>query len=336
MWCVLQAAANDAPRRTFFDLGMNGGQDTFPLLRAGLRVVAVEANPFIVHGVERAGCRRSVSKDPTPTAADLVIVPRAVDSRYGENTSFCATPKHKSSRVVEHGTNCTGRQVNVTTTTCAALILEYGRPWAMKLDIEGKEVECIDSVLSLPDNLLPDTISFESPLRQPTKYRTCNAACVATFLRVIRAMAASGYVSWKRQWWRFQGNPGVMADEVRDQWTSNESVWVDVNEVAKMGCGFFNVSDAATMPIRAVRGLRESTGCDLHARRVMHVTGQKPRSAHVATASMDATPQHGPAQPRVGLGPLSPLASRLLHSTNKHRRSPWQLLCQGGAAVVAT
>ena len=209
--------------------------------------------------------------------------------------------------------------------TCGELIRRHGQPWFVKIDVEGMENACIESILALPTSLLPETIAFESPLRVPTPNRpACSEACIHAFVHIVEAMNARGYLSWKRQWWRSQGQPGMLPDEVRDKGSAGFDTWVNAEEVKATACGFFNVSQYASLKNRSVNGISKSTGCDIHAR-------LGPRTA-------DAEPYSG-AKVQV---PAATLAFQLLHEnqtdeTARRRWTPeWNRLCHGGAVTVIT
>lgn len=266
---------------TIFDLGMHNGDEALIWFRQGFRVVSIEANPAMVAAVVGpnhmpnskhvgAGCRRDASRED----ANLIVLNRAISNVSNATIPFCVNRNSVASSVLNvEGGECGGKRVHVKTVTCADLFWKYGRPWSVKIDIEGKEADCIDSILALPEHMLPDLIRFESPLRWPMQFLRCDAACVDTFLRTVRAMASRGYVDWKRQWWRAQSKAGILAAEVKDRGKANKSVWVNTSEVERMGCGFFPVANALELKTKVVRSLSQSTGCDLFARRTPGADG---------------------------------------------------------------
>ena len=307
------ASMDDATRggRLIFDLGMNDGDDALRNLRRGFRVVAVEANPDNANMVEGKGCPRQPHAART-NQHDLVVVNRAVAQAANATLSFCIHPRSISSQVMTSGQRCAGIPTAVATITCAELVRRFGRPWTIKIDVEGQEDACIQSLLTLPRRLLPEYIEYESPLRAPTRHRRCDASCVSQFLRTVDAMAARGYVDWKRQWWRAQGSERLLPTEVKDKGERDPQVWVNTSEVLADGCGFFKVADALTIPPRVVRRIRQSTGCDLHARLFRRNLG---------TASFAGGES---------------LAARLLKQRPGNATRGWKFktLCGGGAAML--
>ena len=322
--------------KLILDLGMHHGDDTLAYLKRGFRVVAIEANPsHIDYRVSRNGCSRTrllgtyfaphlQNQVPRPET-DLIVLNVAVTPRGGGTVVLCrAGANSVSSHVLREKGTC-DRPIKVLSVTCGELILRHGQPWFVKIDVEGMENACIESILALPASLLPETIAFESPLRVPTPNRlACSEACIHAFVHIVEAMNARGYLSWKRQWWRSQGQPGMLPDEVRDKGSAGFDTWVNAEEVKATACGFFNVSQYASLKNRSVNGISKSTGCDIHAR-------LGPRTA-------DAEPYSG-AKVQV---PAATLAFQLLlenqtDETARRRWTPeWNRLCHGGAVTVIT
>uniref|UniRef100_A0A7S3F4J7 Methyltransferase FkbM domain-containing protein n=1 Tax=Haptolina ericina TaxID=156174 RepID=A0A7S3F4J7_9EUKA len=294
------------------DLGVDNGQDSLVYLRKGFRVVAVEANPLhLFRSPKRLGdCSRDtlLESSAKTSSADLLLLNAAISNVSGAFVMLCDAGVSSYVITASHS-NCTGRRhVPVPTISCRDLIMRHGRPALVKVDLEGMEDICIRSILTLPQGLLPEAIAFESPVRAPTPRRQCSSDCIAHFLRIVSAMEAKGYAHWKRQWWRAQGQPGVMPYEVRDKGHADTGVWVNSSEVLRDGCGHFKISEYSRLPVRAVGNLAQSTGCDFHARLTQDTIIERPS------------------------GP-STLAARLLR--NGTRRSPaWPDLCQSGAAMV--
>lgn len=265
------ALAADVPTstvRTILDLGMHDAYDTFSWLRAGYRVVAVDGSPKVSERLKLARCH--FSNGIMSQVPNLIVLHRAIDIVSNATVPFCVNRNTASSRVLGVDDVCpehVGKRVKVRTISCSDLIRTYGRAWTIKIDIEGREEACIKSILTLPDQMLPTFISFESPLRAPTWRHKCDTKCVETLLRIVRVMAARGYKDWKRHWWRAQKqNGGVLARHVQDLGNASASTWVSTSEVERMGCGFFPVADASTQKLQIVRHVIQSTGCDLFAR----------------------------------------------------------------------
>jgi hypothetical protein len=220
----------------------------------------------------------------------------------------------------------------VLSVTCGELILRHGQPWFVKIDVEGMENACIESILALPTSLLPETIAFESPLRVPTPNRpACSEACIHAFVHIVEAMNARGYLSWKRQWWRSQGQPGMLPDEVKDKGSAGLETWVKADEVKATACGFFNVSQYTSLKKRWISHISESTGCDLHARLGPRTTSAESSSGARAPVTTIASQL---LHPRCSGVPLE-RCHTTLNSTYASQYE-WNRLCHGGVVTVVT
>ena len=253
-------------RPLIFDLGMHDGTNALTYLARGFRVVAVEA---AVVGARRNGC-----KVTSLYPGQAVVLNKAIDSVSGNHVTFCHDRRSESSRILDsQGDACKGHKHQVMTISCADMVRSYGTPWMMKIDVEGKESACINSLLTLPMAQRPEIIVFETPLRTAASHSLCASKhCVTQFIELVGTMAVHGYGEWKRQWWRECGGrcDQLLGDEVLDKGTSR--AWAHKSEVQRSGCGFSDLSEYHTLAASAnfgpnsARSLRHSTGCDLHAR----------------------------------------------------------------------
>lgn len=347
--------------KLILDLGMHHGEDTVAYLRRGFRVVAIEANPsHIDFKVRKHGCPRTRLLDSymqwlhnfsiphwdpdrrlnpdhqSDHQSDLTVINAAVTPHGGSNITvvLCKNGVNGvSSHVLGAEKETCDRPIEVLSLTCGELILRYGRPWFVKIDVEGMENACIESILALPTSLLPETIAFESPLRAPTPQRgwTCSGACIAAFVHIVDAMNARGYSSWKRQWWRMQSRPGMLPDEVKDKGSAGLETWVKADEVRATACGFFNVSQYASLKKRWISHISESTGCDLHARLGPRTTSAESSSGARAPVTTIASQL---LHPRCSGVPLE-RCHTTLNSTYASQYE-WNRLCHGGVVTVVT
>ncbi len=134
-----------------YDVGAHRGEDTAHYLRSGYRVVAVEANPRLAESLSRR-----FAADP------VAVVNAGIGSRGGTATFWVndANDEHSSfDREVgcREGTPCTA--VEVECVTFRSLLERHGVPFYLKIDIEGADGLCLDS-LSPGD--LPAYVSIES------------------------------------------------------------------------------------------------------------------------------------------------------------------------------
>eukprot|EP00168_Porphyra_purpurea_P010141 TRINITY_DN2495_c0_g1_i1.p1 TRINITY_DN2495_c0_g1~~TRINITY_DN2495_c0_g1_i1.p1 ORF type:complete len:580 (+),score=172.15 TRINITY_DN2495_c0_g1_i1:100-1839(+) len=163
----------DAPGgRCVLDAGFHSGQDARRYLAAGHRVVAVEANPRLVAAGRAAFADAIAGGRLVLLGAGLISheLPRGTVLPFYRSTesdvwsSFApewgcrhADGSPASVADTEH---C--RAVAVPTTTCDALIRDYGTPYMLKVDIEGQDTHCIASLKRLRRSQRPPYASVEN------------------------------------------------------------------------------------------------------------------------------------------------------------------------------
>ncbi len=140
-----------------FDLGMHRGADTEFYLAKGFRVVALEANPaFCID----AGARFAAEI----AAGQLTIVPRALWHEADRSIPFYLNEAKDDWSSVERDWAGKGghalQQIEVRTTTLAALMAQHGVPHYLKIDIEGMDLPCLEQLLQGRDR--PDFVSAEA------------------------------------------------------------------------------------------------------------------------------------------------------------------------------
>jgi len=159
------------------DMGFNSGQDSHFYLGGGHRVVAVDANPVLIAAGRRRfadalvnGSLVLVPSGLIPVAASraaaatklsfyqskLDNVWSSFDARWG-----CRHPNNTPAAAGDiNPAYCT--EIRVPTRTCAALIEEFGTPLMLKIDIEGRDTACLESLWGLPEERRPDYVSVEN------------------------------------------------------------------------------------------------------------------------------------------------------------------------------
>jgi FkbM family methyltransferase len=137
-----------------YDVGMNNGDDTAYYLAKGFRVVAIEADPFLVQDV-------SPRFQQEITAGRLTILNVGVSDAEGTFPFYvCDTHREWSTFDVAAAEDkgVSFRQIDVRCRRFRSVLDEFGAPYYLKLDIEGNEIHCLKD---LNPNDLPDYISFE-------------------------------------------------------------------------------------------------------------------------------------------------------------------------------
>jgi FkbM family methyltransferase len=139
-----------------FDVGCHRGEDSRFYLRKGFRVVAVEANPALCRELHDTFFREMAS-------GQFVLVERAIAEVSGEVEFFVNSAQSILGTI--RGEWAERDRVNfsrivVPSVTFNSLLQCYGVPRYLKIDIEGADMLCLESLLSESDR--PDFVSFES------------------------------------------------------------------------------------------------------------------------------------------------------------------------------
>lgn len=130
-----------------FDIGAHKGDDTVVYLSLGFNVVAVEANPYLIEVLKR--------RFEGVEGKRLAIVHGAVTAAAG-NPALLFLHEDSSQSSLVHKSGNAG--VRVPAKTLAGLINDFGVPRFCKIDIEGSD---LDALQSLQAGKLPAYVSVE-------------------------------------------------------------------------------------------------------------------------------------------------------------------------------
>ena len=145
------------PRQLIVDVGMHRGEDTEYYLRKGFDVVAIEANPDLVRQVSdklRAECE----------TGRLAIVHMAVADYAGEVEFYLGSDDLWASTdpdMAVRGHHVDRRKIVVPCDTLAAILAPFRTPYYVKIDVEGRDFDCVRSLRDLPHEQ-PRFVSFEA------------------------------------------------------------------------------------------------------------------------------------------------------------------------------
>ena len=199
-----------------YDIGMNVGQSSLHYLQRGFHVVAVEPNPFLISAAQ---------KRLKPFLSNITILENAISSTSGRK-HFCLDGPSVGNHLVftkEDGSCQTRRTVK--TTTCKKILNEFGKAFIVKIDIEGMELDCLESIIQA--RFMPCMITFENPLRK------CHH-CRTRFLKIVRMLNNLGFSHWKRQSWAKQFGHRFIGDEVID--IKYNKTWINASTVSREFC----------------------------------------------------------------------------------------------------
>jgi FkbM family methyltransferase len=125
-----------------YDVGMNNGDDSAFYLRAGFRVVAVEANPLL--------CRAAESRFSAEIAAGrMTVLNLAISDRPGEIDFWVNTVVSEWSSLIRSVSERAGHPVErivVPTDSLDAVVRRHGLPHYLKIDIEHADVMCVQAL----------------------------------------------------------------------------------------------------------------------------------------------------------------------------------------------
>ena len=157
-----------------YDIGMHKGEDTVHFLREGFRVLAIEADPVLVEQAakkfETAIKERRLAILNIGIGTEEGTLPFYRNHRLSEWSSFnkdFGTRNGTSYDVIE-----------VKCTTLDKVIYEYGIPYYMKIDIEGFDHVCVESL---------------DPAKEIPKYISCEA----TDINLLHLLKEKGYKKFK-------------------------------------------------------------------------------------------------------------------------------------------
>lgn len=153
------------------DVGMNTGQDTLAYLKQGFNVLSVEANPLLIEQVKENQDIRNHMSDGSLKILGVGI--SGINDAWGtvpfyvnvHNDVFSSFDKSLGCRSADWNLNqksdtdsCNVQQIFVL--SCKDIVSNFGVPVYLKIDIEGKDLDCLQSFLG-DKYLLPRYMSVE-------------------------------------------------------------------------------------------------------------------------------------------------------------------------------
>lgn len=169
------AAAATAGAPCVLDLGFNTGQDSHFYLADGYSVIGVDANPDLI-AAGRARFADATAKGQLTLVSNGLVGEVAEGKSAPEKLRFyrsklrsewssfdaswgCRNPNNTP---VEKEVPAHCERIDVPVTTCAGLIERFGKPLYIKIDIEGRDTACLNSLHTLPRESRPTYVSVEN------------------------------------------------------------------------------------------------------------------------------------------------------------------------------
>ncbi|KAK1870002.1 hypothetical protein I4F81_012466 [Pyropia yezoensis] len=149
--------------------------DSHFYLADGYSVIGVDANPDLIaagrtrfEDATAKGTLTLVSNGLVGEAADANSAPETLrfyrSKLRSEWSSFDASwgCRNPNNTPVEKEVPAHCERIDVPVTTCAGLIERFGKPLYMKIDIEGRDTACLNSLHTLPRESRPTYVSVEN------------------------------------------------------------------------------------------------------------------------------------------------------------------------------
>jgi FkbM family methyltransferase len=145
-----------------YDVGAHLGEDTDFYLKKGFKIVAIEADPVLAERL-RERFRSNLSD------GSLVVIEAAIAENSGEinfyvnqaNSVWGTIRPNWAERNAFKGSP--SELIKVQAITFAEVLNKYGVPYYLKIDIEGADILCLESLMERPDR--PRFVSIESEKR---------------------------------------------------------------------------------------------------------------------------------------------------------------------------
>lgn len=172
--------------KIIYDIGMHVGRDTDFYLKKGFKVIAVEANPVLVKNA------KATFKDAI-SAGRLTIIDKAIAPAGVDSIEFYTNDKHDDWGTIipdwNRGQDPGFKSITVPTIQLETIVKTYGVPYFMKIDIEGADILCLQSLQQM--KVMPEYLSIE--LLTPNNYKNKKVDC----LEILFSLYAIGYRKFK-------------------------------------------------------------------------------------------------------------------------------------------
>lgn len=158
-----------------YDVGMNNGDDTAYYLFKGYQVIAIEADPLLCANASVRFQSAIQSGQLQILNIGIAPTPGQLDFWICDGNSIWSS--FQESSVMQRGLPY--HSVKVECQTFDAVLKKYGVPFYLKIDIEGFDYLCVDSLLLFP--VKPKFVSCE----------------LSDIENTLESLSASGYTKFK-------------------------------------------------------------------------------------------------------------------------------------------
>src|SRR5262249_55258725 len=248
-----------------YDVGLHRGEDTHFYLRKGFRVVAFEADPEHV-----TFCRKRFHQ--SIDEEQLKIVEGAITNSHMAGAGPKTVPFYKNEQVSVWGTirreraerneklGTRNRMIEVYAINFEHALKEHGVPYYMKIDIEGSDMACLNTLSRFRER--PDYISIESDKTSLSNIRNEIDLLGDLGYNSFQAVEQSDIPlsqsppfppregTFSDQSFEL-GSSGLFGAELEDKWKSKREI-LQLYRVIRMG--YFLVGDEGIMKTWRFRG----------------------------------------------------------------------------------
>lgn len=248
-----------------YDVGMHKGEDTEFYLRKGFRVIAFEANPELVSS-GRNRLKKFIDQ------GQLVIVEGAIVDEDAIKAGQKKVKFYKNDNNSVWGTVCTNwaeRNVQLGTSSSmievdvvdfADTLQKYGIPHFMKIDIEGCDLVCINTLSKFSErpnyiSIESDKVSFANITNEINELVNLGYGCFQAIEQSTISKVQSPPVLPKEGEYVAQsfeeGSSGLFGAEIGDQWKSRDEI---LRQYRIIRLGYYLLGDDGIMHKWKFRG----------------------------------------------------------------------------------
>jgi FkbM family methyltransferase len=139
--------------RLVYDVGGYDGSDTAHYLSLGYRVICIEAAPHLAEQISKRFHREIIE-------GQCNVLNVAIGTENGNATFYLSSLGFWNSfdRSMASRRGCRVTEISVPTRTFDSILVEYGVPYFLKIDIEGADNICLKAL----GGDLPQYVSFEA------------------------------------------------------------------------------------------------------------------------------------------------------------------------------
>jgi FkbM family methyltransferase len=252
-------------RDLIYDIGMHKGEDAEFYLRKGFRVIGFEADPDLVQ-LCRHRFQEFIDTKQLTIVEGAIVDQDAVEAgqtriQFYKNDdrsvwgTVCADWSERNMRL---GYSSTIIEVDVA--DLARNMLQYGVPHYMKIDIEGVDMACVNTLKLFRER--PDYVSIESDKTSFAKIKREIDAFVDLGYDSFQAIEQSSITHSQVPPWparegdyvfqRFEsGSSGLFGLELGDKWKSTQEI---IHQYRFIRLGYYLVGDEGKLNQSNLRG----------------------------------------------------------------------------------